>query len=110
MKKYLKQIRQGDILLVPIDIFPEGLMKKKDKILALGEATGHKHQFDGPDDEVLVKVTTDGTQYIDVLKDSMLKHEEHGNVIVNAGKYILRRQREYDVTKDIGRRERRVSD
>lgn len=105
----LKQIRQGDILLVPIDRFPTGL-KAKDKTLAYGEVTGHSHRFDGPDDEVLVKVTSDGTQYIDVIKPSVLKHEEHGHVEVPKGKYFLRRQREHDATADVGQQVHRVAD
>jgi hypothetical protein len=104
-----KQIRQGDILLIPIASFPTGL-KNKDKTLAYGEVTGHSHRFDAPDDEVLVKVTQEGTQYIDVMKPSILKHEEHGHIEVPEGKYILRRQREHDATESVGQQVRRVSD
>lgn len=104
-----KQIRQGDILLCPVESFPTGL-EAKNKILAYGEVTGHSHRFEDDDDTVLVKVSNSGTQYIDVLKPTELKHEEHGNVTIDTGKYILRRQREYDITNDIGKRERQVSD
>ena len=99
--KIRKQIRQGDILLCPIDKFPTGL-KTKDKILAYGEATGHHHRFEENDESVIVKISDSGTQYIQVLKPSELKHEEHGNIQVDEGKYVLRRQREYDITSDVG--------
>jgi len=98
-----KQIRQGDVLLCPINEFPTGL-KIKDKVLAYGEVTGHSHRFEASDDEVLVSVTKDGTQYVEVLKPAQLIHEEHNNVDVDEGKYVVRQQREYDTQVQAPRR------
>ena len=100
------QIRQGDVLICPIDRFPTGLTKK-DKTLAYGEVTGHSHRFEASDDEVLVSIAKDGTQYIEVLKPTTLKHEEHGNLEIEEGKYVVRQQREHDIQTQ---QERRVLD
>lgn len=105
----MKQIRQGDILLSPISELPKGL-KLKDKVLALGEATGHSHRFEDDDDTVLVHVNSGGKQYVEVLKPTTLKHQEHGDIPVLEGLYELRQQREFDATADIGKQTRTVVD
>ena len=43
----MNMIRQGDVLLKKIDKPLIGLSKRKDKTVALGEATGHHHTFTG---------------------------------------------------------------
>ena len=103
------QIRQGDILLCRIEKLP-GNLKLKDKVLALGEATGHSHRFEDSDDSVLVHVSNNGTQYVEVLKQSELKHQEHGNIEIPEGLYELRQQREFDVTAELDSQTRAVID
>ena len=39
----VKQIRQGDAMLVEADKLPAGLKARADRTLALGESTGHHH-------------------------------------------------------------------
>ena len=109
--------RQGEILLKPIDQFPKGI-KKKDLILAYGEATGHCHQF--LDSNIIAVYELDSKnpyvynnqvqehmdlnqQFVEVFDDAALVHEEHNNIIIPSGKYEVIRQREVDLTNEIRR-------
>jgi hypothetical protein len=90
--------RQGDILIVKVSQLAPGVKKASDKIIALGETTGHKHQisgsatvFDPPafSGEGLLK-------FIEVPESAELIHDEHGTITLSKGIYECRRQREYD--------------
>jgi len=93
-------IRQGDVLLVEIDCVPKGC-EPKDRVLAYGEVTGHKHQF--VDETTQVLVSPRGTQYVIVIEDAELVHEEHATVPVPVGNYEVREQRELDLLGEIRR-------
>lgn len=94
------QSRQGDILFMALDGVPslEGATPRTDKVLALGEATGHSHRLectdsgclemhDMPSGDILVR----GSGSIQVL------HEEHAPIPLPSDRWVLvRRQREYD--------------
>ena len=86
--------RQGDILLRKISKLPQGL-KQKDKILAYGEVTGHKHQF--VDENAIVFSDGDGKQYVQILKPSQLQHEEHDLLDLEKWDYEVIHQREFDL-------------
>ena len=90
--------RQGDVLLIPIKELPKGL-KEKDKILAYGEATGHKHQFI----EATAKVFDNGTgqQYVMLKQKSVLQHEEHSSITIPKGEYKVVLQREQDIVEGV---------
>jgi hypothetical protein len=75
--------RQGDILLVPIDELPKGLKEvPRDEggiVLAEGEATGHFHRIEAPEEALLARdlgeiagrflvVNGEGAQAIDAWK------------------------------------------
>jgi hypothetical protein len=92
------QIRQGDVLLTPIDKLPENL-KEKDNILAYGEVTGHKHQLVGT--QVQVFADDRRNQFAEVKEKSILRHEEHGWVDVVEGIKSVRIQREEDIIEGI---------
>lgn len=96
-----KIVRQGDILLKPIEEFPSNL-KKKDLVLAYGEATGHMHQFIDPM-AVSVFESLSSQQFVDVIEDSMLTHQEHNDLLVPKGKYEVINQREVDLSEEIRR-------
>lgn len=89
------QYRQGDVFLKSIDEFPDGEIIKPINgriILAEGEVTGHAHVMNSRD--VIAKMI--GTAlYLHVFKETLLKHEEHGDIKVIPGNYEVRRQREY---------------
>ena len=83
--------RQGDILIIKIDRIPEGVVRKKDRVLAEGEATGHAHTLDAGD--VYEK---DGILYFKADDTVHLNHEEHGQITFKPGVYRVIRQREYE--------------
>lgn len=91
-------IGQGDVFLIKIDELPKNL-KRKDNILALGEATGHHHRLVGENLQVYVDLT--GKQFVDIQEQAVLEHEEHAHHQIQSGKYEVRIQREYDVVEGI---------
>lgn len=92
------KIRQGDVVLRKVTSFPDGLTEK-DKVIALGELTGHKHRFDS--EAVCVFKDKENTQYVDVKQESELIHEEHANLKVPKGKYVVVVQREVDLLGEV---------
>lgn len=95
----MKTYRQGDVFLVEVKSFPDGL-KEKDKILAYGEVSGHHHRFDNGNKQVLVFADDERQQFVQVNKKSTLIHEEHQNLEIPKGKYKVVMQREYDLLSD----------
>lgn len=96
-KAPLSIIRQGDVLLIPRNAIPEGATPvRRDRgrvILAYGEVTGHAHALIEPDVELL---TADDVRYLRVDSVSaLLMHEEHTHLVIPAGSYEVRLQREY---------------
>ena len=87
--------RQGDLLIVKVKGIPLDAVKKKNRVLAEGEITGHMHELDSG--EVYEK---SGTLYFKVAENqtSTLKHEEHGALTFEPGTYKVIRQREYEPT------------
>jgi len=70
--------------------------KKKDKKVALGEVTGHSHQFlmDGVD--VLVDVSQPNWgRALEVESPVVITHEEHKPIPFEPGEYVVRHQRTY---------------
>ena len=84
--------RQGDLLIVKVTKIPDGSIKRDNKVLAEGEATGHMHELDLG--EVYEK---DGTLYFKVPEGAKaaLNHQEHKTVTFEPGDYKVIRQREY---------------
>jgi hypothetical protein len=88
--------RQGDVLIERVARIPADAVRQKPKgriILALGEATGHHHSV-GIDAADWWK-QDDGTQFLQVEKEAVVTHQEHDPITLPAGKYRIRRQREY---------------
>lgn len=85
--------RQGDLLIVKITAIPQDVVKRKNLILAEGEATGHMHELDKG--EVYEK---SGILYFTVEENSTtnIKHPEHKTVTFGPGTYKVVRQREYE--------------
>lgn len=89
--------RQGDVLLTTVRHIPvdaKRLDQKERIVLAHGEVTGHAHAIHDLD-SVDVFVAADGTMYLSVRKAAALKHEEHGTIMLQPGKYKRVIQREY---------------
>ncbi|SKB14281.1 conserved hypothetical protein [Planktothrix sp. PCC 11201] len=93
----MQPMRQGDVLL--IFLIPGTAVKhnKQDHlVLALGEATGHKHQISNGQAELYER---DGTLYLRVLSEfATLSHEEHHALQIPKGDWVVRIQREYEPT------------
>jgi hypothetical protein len=113
--------RQGDVLLRKIPKLPSNL-KEKDKVLALGEVTGHRHRFaekqelvekQRPEENTIVFTDEDGKQFVQVVSpEAVLEHEEHDNITVPQGDYEVIIQREHDAIAEYKKEEaeRRVLD
>ena len=95
-------IRQGDVLLIPVDRMPA---KKRTKtirpdargiVLAEGEVTGHYHAIaDAPDAEFLETVDTID-RFLRLRSAGTLTHQEHAAIDVMPGAYKVVIHREYD--------------
>ena len=92
----MKQYRQGDVFLQTINEIPKEAQQlkphKRGYVLAEGEATGHAHTVD-PQKTLMYLVGIN--MYLKVLEEVQLRHEEHGDVILPTGDYMVYRQREY---------------
>ncbi len=96
-------VRQGDVLLVPVDELParrhERVVEGPRIVLAEGEATGHAHVVLGR--ARLVHSTNApswrgvGHTHLVVEEPASLVHDEHDAIALVPGVYHVRRQREY---------------
>ena len=104
----MKQIRQGDVLLQPVQSVPNGAIEiKGDVILAYGEVTGHAHAIKLPDTERhKVRYWSAGAErFLHVMEKVALTHEEHGEIVLDKGIY-----RQGFQVEDFGKEIRRVAD
>jgi hypothetical protein len=100
-------IRQGDVLLVPVGSVPGGQgemvsgRRAERHVLAEGEATGHAHVVSGSGLELVEWerprrwAAPERRRYLVVEAEATLVHQEHLPLVVPAGVYEVRRQREY---------------
>lgn len=91
-------IRQGDVLLLPVDGIPAATPAPRDNgrlILAYGEVTGHAHRIDAPEAEATILTTEDNRRFLRIVSAVALVHEEHATVTIPPGDYELPRQVEY---------------
>jgi hypothetical protein len=91
-----RQLRQGDVLLVPAETVPEGALSvRRDAgrvVLAYGEVTGHAHAIRSSAARLL---EVDTERYLVTTDEVTLEHEEHGPIAVAPGTYRVVIQREY---------------
>ena len=88
-------IRQGDMLLVPVDEFPTDAKVRRGRgrlTIALGEVTGHHHTLVG-DAELLD--TKAGEVFARIMSPSALTHQEHATITLEPGIWKYVPQREY---------------
>jgi hypothetical protein len=95
-------VRQGDILLVPVEKIPHTRQRVRDGgragVVAEGEATGHAHRIEGPARVVAATPHTSVPGELYVVVDgaeATLVHEEHDPIGLAKGVYQVVRQREY---------------
>ena len=99
-KRMLKQYRQGDVLLVEIDQPPRAGRQIHPEdgriILARGELSGHVHAIQEGNGKAKFFEGAGDRRYLLLTEIGRLEHEEHGPIVLEAGWYEVRRQREYD--------------
>ena len=78
-------------MIVTIGAIPEGAVRRKSRVLAEGEATGHAHRLDAG-----AVYEKDGVLYFRSESVVHLNHEEHGRITFKPGAYKVVRQREYE--------------
>jgi hypothetical protein len=83
--------RQGDVLIKPLSVLPEGIELQSSSVLVYGESTGHAHRIE----KGSVYKTKSGDMFLDVKRKTRIVHEEHKPIELPAGKYAVIRQREY---------------
>jgi hypothetical protein len=91
--------RQGDILFIEVDgETPATAKVVTDGVIARGEATNHAHRI-ATEDLTLskAKVFSEGPQrlFVEAYEAARVIHEEHDEIVLPAGRYEVRRQREY---------------
>lgn len=90
-----RQVRQGDVLLVPVaDPGRTTTLRRRSRlVLALGEATGHAHAILEPHARELR--TKAGERFVRLPVTASLVHEEHAPIELAPGLYRIVVQREY---------------
>lgn len=95
----MEPIRQGDVLLLPVDSLPDGMVDTTPKegrvVLMEGEATGHAHAFYDGGVRVYKAPKATRPTYLRVVETALLRHEEHGAAKVPPGIYKIPQQVEY---------------
>jgi hypothetical protein len=94
-----RMIRQGDVLLVPVDSVPEAVVPVAREngrlVLAEGEMTGHAHVIEAEQVELVTAEQANQLYLLVHGSDSVeLLHEEHSTLPVEAGMYRVVQQRE----------------
>ena len=91
-----KFYRHGDVFLKRIASLPNGLKKDTSNVLAYGEITGHKHQL-SKSGQVLIN--PQGQKFVKIEQEATLTHEEHKQIVLEAGTYEVVIEREYEPFK-----------
>lgn len=90
-------VRQGDVLIQPVDRVPRktALVPRDGEriVLAYGEVTGHAHAIEERDADMVR--SSDGRTFLRLSAPAVVRHEEHAPISLPAGDYEVRRQREY---------------
>lgn len=85
--------QQGDVTIKPVAAIPEGASPVGSRVLAEGEATGHKHLAEAEDVRLFMH---EGALYMRVPSGTRIVHEEHHVLDVPPGDYLVGKVREYD--------------
>jgi len=93
--------QQGDVLIENITNIPVKAIRQKGKTLAEGEATGHHHTITKGDAELYEH---EGSMFLRVKDEATLTHQEHSQIVLPKGDYMIRRVREYDHFSEEARR------
>lgn len=91
---------QGDVRLFLVSELPEGLERKQaQRCIVAHSETGHHHVVESPGAELFVDPGDPFTCYLRLAEDVVLTHlrpwDTHAPVVIPAGVWGVRRQREY---------------
>lgn len=103
MKTFNKASAQGDVYLLRIEEFPEGIEPVKQELVGVHivthSETGHHHVIDAKRTNFFTTKDSEYDFYLEVLESCSLEHlrshDTHAAIVINPGKYHVRRQREY---------------
>ena len=102
MRKFKKIAAQGDAMLIKVESVPENFKPAKaqgGKFIIAHSETGHHHTVLEKSAQLLIDETNEFIAYLKVSNDTELKHERsfdtHESLLLTAGIYEIRRQREY---------------
>jgi hypothetical protein len=85
--------QQGDVTIKPVDAIPAGATASESRVLAEGEATGHKHLAEAEDVKLYIH---EGALYMHAPNGTTVVHEEHHAVAIPPGDYLIGIVREFD--------------
>lgn len=107
----MKQKYQGDIPILKIGKEYTKNIKfrplKRDLVVALGEATGHRHIVKVKEPAKILWGEDENGKYLRILKgEAALEHNTHAPQILTKGTWFVGKQFEYDEVNEI----RRVQD
>lgn len=94
--------QQGDVLMKGVNIDPTSFTKLKTLTLQEGEVTGHSHVVSG--DAALYEDSATKQRFLQVLSESVVRHEEHRTITLPPGVYKIGIVREVDHLSNIIRR------
>jgi hypothetical protein len=85
--------QQGDVTIKPVEAIPADAAATDSRVLAEGEATGHKHLAQAEDVRLFLH---EGALYMRAPTGTTVVHEEHRVITVPAGDYQIGIVREFD--------------
>ena len=84
-----QMVRQGDVLMIKKDGAPPSVDATDPRpVLAEGELTGHAHELD----EHTALIEGNDAK---VVKDTAIRHEDHGGIAIDIGTWERRGQQQY---------------
>ncbi len=92
MKKLIA--RQGDLLIRKVNNFPKSGRYLRENVIQEGEATGHTHRLQGA--SVQVYELEDGRRAFELKEPTKLVHEEHKEIELPKGKFVVLIEKEYN--------------
>lgn len=82
--------RHGDLLIKPIKELPKNLKRRKNNILAYGEATGHHHKLTANElsnKDIQVWFDEQVKVFFETKEKTSLSHQEHKTIEIEKGRY-----------------------
>jgi len=93
-----KPIRQGSLMLVPVDEVPEGRITRQKSAIVEHSESGHSHVLDCPQDFETITVDEDNV-FVRLMTGGVLTHqkqaERHEELEIAPGTYRIKHKNEY---------------